>query len=114
MARGDVDFDPSLDGGDGNDGFDLQRLKELAGYIARAPGRRPRTALASLCVTLTLGLLTASYWPRSYACDVRILVQSNLVLPALGNPNRAVPRDADTPTKNASDAIFRRDNIVAV
>src|SRR5262249_4173917 len=95
--------------------FDLQRLKELGGFVLRAPRRHPRPAFLSLCITVALGLLFAAVWPRSYRCDVRILVQNTPVLPALGNPNRAVPHDADVPTtKNSADAILRRDNIVAM
>jgi hypothetical protein len=36
------------------------------------------------------------------------------VLPALDNPSRMVPREADNPTKNAADTITKRDNIVAL
>jgi hypothetical protein len=41
-----------------------------------------------------------------------MLAQKNLVLPALGNPNRAL-RDTDSLTKNAADTILQRENIVA-
>ncbi len=58
--------------------------------------------------------LVALYWPRTYTADVRILAEQNLVLPALGNPNRAVPRDADKPTRNVADMILRRDNVIAL
>jgi capsular polysaccharide biosynthesis protein len=45
---------------------------------------------------------------------VKILAQRNLVLPALGNPNRTVPREADNPTKNVADAILQHDNLVGL
>jgi hypothetical protein len=103
---------PPEEGGD--DEFDLQQLKEVVGFLLRAPRRRPRLAIATLVLTLTIGVLLAKYSPRTFACDVRILAQRNLVLPALDNPGRAVPHDADAPTKNAADAILRRDNLVAL
>ena len=94
--------------------FDFHRLKEIVGLFLRAPRRRPGLAVASLLVTLSLGVLAAVFWPRSYSCEVRILAQRDLVLPALGNPNRAVPRDADSLTRNAADTILQRDNIMAM
>jgi uncharacterized protein involved in exopolysaccharide biosynthesis len=95
------------------DEFDLDRLKEILGFVVRAPRRRKRLAVAALVLTLVIGFLTARYWPRSYTCETRILAQRNLVLPALDNPTRAVPHDADAPTKNAADSILKQDNLVA-
>ncbi len=111
-AGGEVSSD-GQDGGDDEE-FDLQRWKELAGFLARAPRRRPRLSAGVLVVTLLVGLLVAIYWPRTFGCDVRILAQRNLVLPALDNPNRSVPHEADAPTKNAADAILQRDNLIAL
>jgi uncharacterized protein involved in exopolysaccharide biosynthesis len=64
--------------------------------------------------TLALGIATAIYWPRTYEVSVRILAQRNLVLPALDNPQNAENRDADNLTKNAADAILKRDNLLAL
>jgi uncharacterized protein involved in exopolysaccharide biosynthesis len=94
--------------------LDTQRLKELAGFVLRAPRRRPVLALCAFLAALGLGTLIAMFWPRSYTSSMRILAQHNLVLPALDNPTRAVPREADNPTKNAADTIMKRDNIVAL
>src|ERR1039458_2757116 len=92
----------------------LEQLKELVGMFLRAPSRHPLLAALSFFATLLLGLGIAIFAPRWYECDVRILAQRNLVLPALGNPNRAVPRETDSPTKNAADTILQRDNMVAL
>jgi uncharacterized protein involved in exopolysaccharide biosynthesis len=94
--------------------LDLRRLKELAGFFVRAPQRRPIVAAAALCLTFGIGISVAVFWPRTFDCTVRILAQRNLVLPALDNPTRAVPHEADNPTRNAADSILRRDNIVAL
>jgi uncharacterized protein involved in exopolysaccharide biosynthesis len=94
--------------------FDLERLKQLAGFLLRAPKRRPRLAAFAFLLTLGLGVTIAAFWPRSYAADTRILAQHNFVLPALDNPNRQVPREADSPTKNAADTIQKRENIVGL
>jgi uncharacterized protein involved in exopolysaccharide biosynthesis len=65
-------------------------------------------------LTLGFGLIVAAYWPRTFGAEARILAQHNLVLPALDNPGRSVPREADNPTKNAADQIKKRDNVVAL
>jgi uncharacterized protein involved in exopolysaccharide biosynthesis len=93
--------------------LDLERVKELGGLFLRAPRRRPVLATAVLLGTLALGVLAALFWPRTYGCETRILAKKDAVLPALGNPNRAV-RDVDSPTRNAADTILRRDNIEAM
>jgi uncharacterized protein involved in exopolysaccharide biosynthesis len=113
MARNaapDVPVDASADEGDLN----VEQLKELAGFFLRAPRRHRPLAIGVMVVTVLIGFAVASFWPRTYNCDVRILAQRNLVLPALDNPSITVPRDADNPTKNAADAILRRDNIVSM
>jgi uncharacterized protein involved in exopolysaccharide biosynthesis len=95
-------------------GFDMEQAKELAGFFLRSPRRRPRVAVATFAGVILLTTVIALFWPRSYRCDMRILAQKNLVLPALGNPGRQIPRDADNPTKNVAETILQRDNIVAL
>jgi uncharacterized protein involved in exopolysaccharide biosynthesis len=109
-AGRDPPYDPNEEEGESNQ----DRIKDLIGLFIRAPRRHRRAAIASLVLTLALGFAVASLWPRSYLCDVRILAQRNLVLPALDNPARVVPREADNPTRNVSDTILQRDNIVAL
>jgi uncharacterized protein involved in exopolysaccharide biosynthesis len=100
--------------GSGEEGeFGLAQAKLIGAFFLRAPARHPGLAAVTLIVAVAIGVLAALFWPRSYDCDVRILAQHQLVLPALDNPNRTVPRDADAPTKNASDAILQHDNLVA-
>jgi uncharacterized protein involved in exopolysaccharide biosynthesis len=100
---------------DGEEGeVDTQQLKEILGFVLRAPRRRPVLAIVAFGLTLGLGFFIATFWPRSYGSRMRILAQHNLVLPALDNPSRSVPREADNPTKNAADTIMKRDNIVAL
>ena len=115
-SRMAANMDPDLpEEGDSEEGeLNLDRLKHLAGLFLRAPLRRPRLAIASLLLTLTLGVLAAVYWPRSYTCEVRILAQRDQVLPALGNPGRAGTRDTDSLTRNAADTILQRANILAM
>lgn len=106
------DLRPPGDDGDGD--LDLEKLKEVLGFFLRAPRRRPLLATTAFCLTLAAGLAVALFWPRTFACEARISAQRNLVLPALDNPTRAIPHEADNPTHNAADSILRRDNIVAL
>jgi uncharacterized protein involved in exopolysaccharide biosynthesis len=103
-----------LEGSGEDSEFDLARAKQLATFFLRAPKRHPRLAAITLTLTMALGVAAALFWPRSYDCDVRILAQHNLVLPALDNPNRAVPKEADAPTRNAADSILQHDNLVTM
>jgi uncharacterized protein involved in exopolysaccharide biosynthesis len=96
------------------EGFDFEKFKELSGFIARAPSRRPKLAAAVFAVVGGLGLGLALAMPSTYNSQAKLLAQPDLVLPALGNPGRQVPRDADDPTKNVAEMILRRENIVAL
>ncbi len=99
---------------DGEGGFDLARLKQLLGFFARAARRHPTLAITTAVFVSLMAIAAAALMPRSYSTDVRIMAQRNLVLPALGNPRRAVPNDADNPTRGVADTIMKRDNIVAL
>ncbi len=104
--------DPSAD--DESEGVDFERVKETVGFVLRATRRRP--VLVGLVFTLAaaMGVFYAVTMPRTYHSQVKLLAQANLVVPALSNPGRAVPRDADSPTRNVADQILRRDNLVAL
>jgi hypothetical protein len=107
MAANPVDEIPPDD--ESEEEFGLQQVKDILGFLFRAPRRHPWAAALTLVTILTLGTLAVMYWPRTYGADVRILAQSNVILPS----NRR-PEDTEGPTKNALDAITRRDNIVAL
>jgi uncharacterized protein involved in exopolysaccharide biosynthesis len=81
-------------------------------FVWRAPRRHPW--LAAAAVALAVGLAGLWCWgaPRGYRAEVKLLAQRNLVIPALGNPGRAVPRDADAPTRNAAELVLRRDGLL--
>jgi uncharacterized protein involved in exopolysaccharide biosynthesis len=96
------------------EGLDAQRVVDLAGFILRVPRRQPRLFAMLFAGALAIGVATYALYPRTYSTEVKILAQRNLVLPALGNPNRTVPREADNPTKNVADAILQHDNLVGL
>ena len=109
----DVD---AVDEEDGEEegGLDLARIKLLIGFFLRAPRRHPRIALGVGAAVLVIAIGLAAFLPRVYTAETRILAHKNLVLPALGNPRRAIPTEADNPVKGVADQIMKRDNIVAL
>jgi uncharacterized protein involved in exopolysaccharide biosynthesis len=104
--------DPAAD--DEGGGVDLARLKENVGFALRAARRRPKLVALVFTITAALGIYYAVTMSRTYHSQVKLLTQANLVVSALSNPGRNVPRDSDNPTKNVADQILRRDNLVAL
>lgn len=109
VARG-ANVDPE---GEGEE-LDLERIKEMLGFVLRAPRRRPRLAAVTFLLVATLGTAISVSMPRTYSSQVKLLAQRDLVLPAIVDPGRAVPRDADNPTRNVPETIMQRDNLVAL
>jgi uncharacterized protein involved in exopolysaccharide biosynthesis len=106
--------DPATHEDGDEEGFDFELLKEKAGFVLHAVRRRPKLAAITFIVVAALGLTVSITMPRLYNAQVKLLAQVNLVVPALSNPNRAVPREAENPTKNVADQILRRDNVIAL
>lgn len=109
-----VQRDPAASDDGEEQGFDLPLLKDRVGFALRAARRRPKIAVATFVIVATLGVTVSATMPRAYSAQVKLLAQTDLVVPALSNPNRAVPREAENPTKNVADQILRRDNVIAL
>jgi len=94
--------------------IDYRAITETVSLAFGAVWRNRKQAVVVLLsfVALTGGAI--AIMPRSFHTESRILAQRNLVMPALGNPRRAVPIDSDTPTRAVSETIFTRDNLVAL
>ncbi len=116
MAKNNPDYEDTSqdDDDDEEEGLTLEKIKHIVGFFVRAPRRRPKLAIATLLLVLTAAILAAIFLPRSYSSDLRILAQRNVVLPALGNPNRSIPRDTESPTHNVAETIMQRDSLVAL
>jgi uncharacterized protein involved in exopolysaccharide biosynthesis len=94
--------------------IDTRALRDFLSLLWGAERRHPLAVVLLFLLFFggTFGLLRLS--PRTYHTEARILAQRNLVMPALGNPKRAVPIDSDTPTRAVSETILTRDNLVAL
>jgi len=107
-----MERDPSASDEGEEEGFDFGLQKERVGFVLHAARRRPKLAIVTFVVVAALGLTVSATMPRVYNSQVKLLAQADLVVPAL--TNRAVPREAENPTRNVADQIMRRDNIVAL
>lgn len=93
---------------------DLGQLREIVSFPWRAVRRRRRLAGWVFAAVLGAALFTVLVSPRQYDVETTILAQRNFVMPALGNPRRAVPVESDAPTRMATEAVINRDNLLSI
>ena len=93
---------------------DVGQLGAMLGFPLRALRRRRRLAWSVFGGVCTAALLAAVLAPRQYDVETSILAQRNFVMPALGNPRRAVPAESDAPTRMAAEAVLNQANLVAL
>jgi uncharacterized protein involved in exopolysaccharide biosynthesis len=94
--------------------FDYELIKDWVGFSVRAMKRHRPTAVVAFLAVVGVAVSSLLLLPKSFHTEVRILAERDLVMPALGNPGRSIPGDADAPTRAASERILRRDNLVAL
>jgi uncharacterized protein involved in exopolysaccharide biosynthesis len=100
-----------------NDEGQLVDVRQLAYYALFAAGslrRHKMMAFAVFCMVFALTAAIAAVLPRTYHVETKLLAQRNAVMTALSNPGRAVPWDADAPTRAAAETVLRRDNLIAI
>jgi uncharacterized protein involved in exopolysaccharide biosynthesis len=94
--------------------FDYPELWNYAGFVLRAPRRHPWLAASVWLAVVAAAVVALMLLPKRYHVESQILAQRNQVIAALGNPGRAIPWDADAPTRAAPEIILRRENLVAI
>ena len=79
--------------------IDVRLIADFAGFVLGSVMRHKWlvVTLFVLMVGVTAGLLKAL--PKTYHVQTRLLAQRNDVMSALVNPGRAIPRDAETPSR---------------
>jgi hypothetical protein len=97
-----------------SDLFDYTLLRDRAGFVLRAPLRRPFLALVCFLFVTALGVVALKTLPKRYHAQGRILAVRNPVMWTLSNPNMARPIDWDAPARAARETVLRRDNLVAL
>jgi uncharacterized protein involved in exopolysaccharide biosynthesis len=94
--------------------FDFQQIRDYLGFVRRAVGRHKLLVLGAWVSVMAVAGGALAMLPRTYHVETKILAQQNHVIAALGNPNRSVPRDADAPTRAATETVLRRDNLISL
>jgi hypothetical protein len=94
--------------------IDFEQVKNWARFVLHAVRRRKLLALAVALSTVGATLAFLSVVPRTYRVEALLLAQRNSVMSALGNPSRAIPPDADSPTRAAAETVLRRDNLLSL
>jgi hypothetical protein len=94
--------------------IDFDQVKNWIRFVLHAVRRRKLLALAVALLTMgaTVGLL--SVMPRTFRIEAQLLAQRNSVMPALSNPARKIPYEADSPTRAAAETVLRRDNLLSL
>jgi len=101
--------------GEGEEGgLDLQHLREIAGFVLRAPLRHPVLAAATFAVVAALGVTISLTMPKTYQASVRLLAQRNSTIRALSSQNAHEMEQVDDPMKDVPAMILRRDNLVTL
>jgi hypothetical protein len=94
--------------------IDFEQVKNWARFVPHAVRRRKLLALAVALLTVGATLALLSVMPRTYRIEAQLLAQRNSVMPALSNPSRKVPYEADSPTRAAAETVLRRDNLLSL
>ncbi len=90
---------------------DVKKLRDYLFFVLHSVQRHPFVTLLTFAAVLALTLGGLAVFPKDYHVEAELLAQRNLVMPALGNPSRNVPTDADAPTRAAPETVRRRDNL---
>jgi uncharacterized protein involved in exopolysaccharide biosynthesis len=93
---------------------DVAQLLDYLRFVDSSLRRHKRLAAVTVILVLATILGVAQILPKRYHVQTKLLAQRNAVMAALSNPNRAVPWDADAPTRAAAETVLRRDNVVAL
>ena len=94
--------------------FVLANLKLAAGFPFRAVQRHKRLAVILFSSLMALMAVALVLGPKHYTIETKFFAEKNFVMPALGNPRRAVPTESDSPTRLAAEAVKRRSNLIEI
>jgi uncharacterized protein involved in exopolysaccharide biosynthesis len=95
------------------EGFNLERLIELGGFMLRATRRRIKLALLSFVIVAAAGVTLAATMPKAYVARVKLLAQRGSAFRELSSPHPSMEA-AYNPTKTVAALILGHDNLVAL
>lgn len=95
-------------------GFKLDEARRVVHFVRQAV-RGHRLFIATVFLLFAIvGGLAAAFLPRTYSANVRLLAKKNFLMPALVDPQRAVPFGAEAPAQSATELIMDRSAVLAV
>jgi hypothetical protein len=94
--------------------IDFRQIADYAWFLIGAVGRHKVLAAGTFTLVLAMTGAAVLLLPRTYHAQVKLLAQRNAVMAALSNPGRAIPWDADAPTRAAAETVLRRDNLLTL
>jgi uncharacterized protein involved in exopolysaccharide biosynthesis len=94
--------------------FDWALIGSYATFVLHSIGRHKWLFAAVWFGIIGLSVALMKSMPKTYRVQATLQAQRNTVMPALSNPGRAIPSDADTPTRQAAETVQRYDNIVTL
>jgi uncharacterized protein involved in exopolysaccharide biosynthesis len=109
--------EPNLEGpatADSERLIDFRQIADYAWFLIGAVRRHKVLAAGTFILVLAMTGGAVLFLPRTYHAQAKLLAQRNAVMAALSNPGRAIPWDADAPTRAAAETVLRRDNILTL
>lgn len=94
--------------------IDLRLVGDLSRFLRNAVRRRRKVVAAIFSAFVLAGIASSILLPRKYYTETKLLADRNVVMPLLGNPDRRLPNEADTPTRMAAELIMTRANLVGI
>jgi hypothetical protein len=93
---------------------DVKQLKQWVQFVVHSVRRRKWAALGVWALVVAVTIAVLAILPRTYQVDAQLLTQRHTVMPALGNPGRTVPTDANVPTRAAAETVLGHDNLLSL
>ena len=94
--------------------IDLTLIADYAGFLGGSLRRHKVLAAGTFALAVAMTAAAAVLLPKTYHAEAKLLAQRNAVMAALSNPGRAIPWDADAPTRAAAETVLRRDNLITL
>jgi hypothetical protein len=94
--------------------IDFRQIAQYSRFLTRSLRRHMILGTSVFLLSLAFTVAAVIFLPKTYHAQSKLLAQRNAVMTALSNPGRAVPWDADAPTRAASETVLRRDNLLAL
>ncbi len=82
--------------------------------LVEALGRRWVSVALIVVLFLSVGAAAASWLPRTYSTQTRLLIKKNYVMPALAHPRRAVPIGSEAPAQSAAELVLSHDSLADI